>query len=154
MDRLNKSPFQRILCAVDGSENSVRAAEYAANLATLSGGTVVLMSAYHVPNEMKSLELQMGAGQSFIDRVRNRFADKHKVTLGQISEDLMGQSIKVETTLQEGAPGPAIVKTVKQLDCDVVVVGSRGAGDFKRFLLGSVSDYVVHHSKVPCLVVP
>ncbi|OQX67606.1 MAG: hypothetical protein B6A08_14490 [Sorangiineae bacterium NIC37A_2] len=37
---------------------------------------------------------------------------------------------------------------------DVIVVGSRGLGAFKRVLLGSVSSYVVHHAGRPVLVIP
>jgi nucleotide-binding universal stress UspA family protein len=146
--------FQRILCAVDGSENSIRAAHHAGVLAKQSGGVVVLFSCYHIPHEMLNLEVQMGAGTPFIERVRKRFSDRHQRTLNDISKRLEADGVTAETVLQEGAPGPSIVDGVEALKCDTVVVGSRGMGDFKRLLLGSVSDYAVHHCKVPCLVVP
>jgi nucleotide-binding universal stress UspA family protein len=39
------------------------------------------------------------------------------------------------------------------LNAAALVMGSRGLGAFKRAFLGSVSDYIVHHSEVPVIIV-
>lgn len=39
-------------------------------------------------------------------------------------------------------------------NCQMVVIGQRGLGTFRRTFLGSVSDYIIHHTKVPTIVVP
>ena len=51
-----------------------------------------------------------------------------------------------------GAPGEQILKAAE--DADLIVVGSRGAGGFKKLLMGSVSIHVTHHADCPVVVIP
>ena len=51
-----------------------------------------------------------------------------------------------------GPPGEAIVKAAESQKADLVIAGSRGLGTFRRTIMGSVSDYIVHHSKVPVMI--
>jgi nucleotide-binding universal stress UspA family protein len=51
-------------------------------------------------------------------------------------------------------PGQGIIAVSEQEKADLVVIGTRGLDRLRRTLLGSVSDYVVRHSKVPVLVCP
>lgn len=55
---------------------------------------------------------------------------------------------------QSENPGEGIVKTAIELDADMIIMGSRGLGTIRRTILGSVSDYVVHHANVPVVVCP
>ncbi|XP_064649364.1 universal stress protein Sll1388-like isoform X1 [Lineus longissimus] len=50
-------------------------------------------------------------------------------------------------------PGDALIQLSRDEHVDMVVIGTRGLGTVRRTLLGSVSDYVLHHSSVPVLVV-
>lgn len=51
-----------------------------------------------------------------------------------------------------GKPGEAIIKVVKKERAILLILGSRGIGKVQRTIMGSVSDYCVHHSPVPVLV--
>lgn len=51
-----------------------------------------------------------------------------------------------------GDPGEQIVQAAVKEGADFIITGSRGLGTIRRTFLGSVSDYVVHHSPVPVLV--
>jgi nucleotide-binding universal stress UspA family protein len=59
----------------------------------------------------------------------------------------------IEQRVIEGEPGIAICREAGELGVDLVVVGASERGAIGRALLGSVSDYVVHHSPCPVLVV-
>ncbi|XP_057292832.1 universal stress protein YxiE-like [Hydractinia symbiolongicarpus] len=54
----------------------------------------------------------------------------------------------------QGSPGETICNVVRQSKASMVVIGQRGLGVIRRTLMGSVSDYVLHHSNVPTLVIP
>ena len=62
--------------------------------------------------------------------------------------------LKCRLIKENGAPGEAVCKVIKERKVDHVVMGSRGLGTVSRALVGSVSDYCLHHSSVPVSVVP
>jgi nucleotide-binding universal stress UspA family protein len=58
----------------------------------------------------------------------------------------------VETRVLEGEPGPTLCAFAEEASANVIVLGTRGRGRFKRALLGSVSDYVVRNASCPVVV--
>lgn len=60
--------------------------------------------------------------------------------------------IKGRVIQTSGDPGHGIVTAAAECGADFIVVGSRGMGTIRRTLLGSVSDYLVHHSKIPVFI--
>lgn len=55
---------------------------------------------------------------------------------------------------ENNQPGEVIIKLAEDEKADFIVMGSRGVGTLRRTFLGSVSDYCVHHTKIPVVVVP
>jgi nucleotide-binding universal stress UspA family protein len=53
----------------------------------------------------------------------------------------------------KGDEGPKIVKFANDNNFDLIVIGSRGMSSIKEIFLGSTSNYVVHKSKTPVLIV-
>ncbi|KAK2139734.1 hypothetical protein LSH36_1635g00032, partial [Paralvinella palmiformis] len=53
---------------------------------------------------------------------------------------------------QFGSPGELIVKKAKEENVIMIIMGTRGMGKIRRTILGSVSDYVVHHAHCPVIV--
>lgn len=60
--------------------------------------------------------------------------------------------VSVQTHLPTGLPGPVIVDVATTLGYDTIVIGSRHLGPIKRRLLGSVSGYVVSHSRATTII--
>lgn len=66
--------------------------------------------------------------------------------LEQVAEQLRAAGIeKVSSLVREAKPGPEIVKTATEEDCDVIVMSTHGRTGLKRAMLGSVANYVVHN---------
>ncbi|XP_029653816.2 universal stress protein Slr1101, partial [Octopus sinensis] len=57
-----------------------------------------------------------------------------------------------EVKIIAGKPGEAIVHASQEEQAHLIVTGTRGLGTIRRTLVGSVSDYVLHHANVPVLI--
>ncbi len=145
-----------ILVAVDGSEGSQRALDAAAKLANASKAAAVtvlfskelrfpLVALTGLPGVQ--VEADLPAMQAEMEQVAKRALDKAKDALAK-------QGVKPALRSAWGPPADIICKTAQDERFDLVVIGHRGLGQMAGALLGSVSDRVVHHSKVPVLVVP
>lgn len=146
--------YDRILLAVDDSENSKRAVEVVRQLTSGSQQTVVLFHAFHVPNEMTGLASQFATSDQYLKKVKKSLRADAEALLESFKGQLQSDVGAIEIVLEEGRPGPAIVRALDEHDCGLAVLGKRGRGRVRQLLLGSASDYVVHHAKSPVVVVP
>lgn len=151
------SEDKHVIVAYDGSEHSEYALEWYAQNMHKAGNHIILL---HVPelNDMlhstrwansvyvfdrEVLESMLQEEQKRIQKDLERFAEKLK-SLG------LGGKVK---SIAAAKPGEGIAKEAESVNAELVVVGSRGQGAVRRTLLGSVSDYLVHHVHCPVLVV-
>ena len=56
--------------------------------------------------------------------------------------------------MPEGSPAQEILSTAKNWEADLIVVGSHGGSGLLHVLMGSISEHVIRHSKIPVMVVP
>lgn len=63
-------------------------------------------------------------------------------------------SFQIKHTLERlnGPPGESLIKAAEQQNVDLIIAGSRGHGTLRRTIMGSTSDYIVHHSHVPVMI--
>ena len=86
--------------------------------------------------------------RSRLDQLR---AEREQKLLG-IVEQARGVGVHATFLVWTGEPGQSIVSAAEAENADLVVVGTRALDRAGRFLLGSVSDYVVNHSTCPVLI--
>lgn len=70
-----------------------------------------------------------------------------------LRELFAGRKVPFRFRGEDGTPVSTIVAIARQEHADLIVLGSRGMGGFRSFLVGSVSDGVLHHAHCPVLVV-
>lgn len=134
--------FQTILLAVDGSEHSTRAAMLAGKLAQESHGEVI---AYHLRERIPT---RAGAVLSHVDEETNIADD----IANRLKAD--GVSVRPEQdTAFHGQAAQRIVGMAKEIEADVIVMGSRGLSDIGGLFLGSVAHKVLHLADRPVLIV-
>jgi len=73
--------------------------------------------------------------------------------LDKIREIAQKQNFEVTTHFEQGHAGDTILSTAEKLNADLIIMGSHGKSNIDRILIGSVSSFVVEHSKVSVLVV-
>ncbi len=143
--------FQRILVPLDGSDRAEQAVPVAARLARASGGTVILMQVVPLPADVRASKKHPEEvyDESVIEDV-NALPLNYLARVSQMAE-LVG--VWTETRVEYGEIAPSLLTAIKPLEVDLVVMCSHGSSGFKRWALGSVTERVLHHSKLPVLIV-
>ena len=70
-----------------------------------------------------------------------------------IEKNANAAGLEAESIVLKGDPAEKIVNFAEEHNVDMIIVGSLGKGGFERLVIGSVSEKVVRHAKVPVLVV-
>lgn len=142
--------FQRILVPTDGSETSARAVTTAVALARALGAEIHTLSVKETFPFGAVAELQPAPPQEFYD-AQDTLADRHVQSVRDACA-AAGVPCQAETT--DGVqPWEAIVAHAEARGCDLLVMGSQGRTGFSALLLGSETQDVLSHTKVPVLVV-
>lgn len=133
-----------IVVGVDGSRSSRKALAWAAKQAALTGARLVAITCWDYP-------VNYGWAPPWPPEF-DPAADS-KAMLDRVVDEVLGAgaSARVTTATFEGHPAPVLVELSKT--ASLVVVGSRGHGEFAGMLLGSVSEFLTTHAHCPVLVV-
>ena len=142
--------YQHILIPTDGSELTTTAVEAAARLAKALDARVTILSVKDPFPFSAISEMQPMPPQEFLD-AQERLAQS-RVKLAQEACQAMGLSHQ-GFTVEADHPWKAIIDTAKTHACDLIVMASHGRRGVSALLLGSETQKVLTHSKVPVLVV-
>jgi len=139
-----------ILVGVDGSDDSRRALAWAIREAAkhhvpltvmtvhpdpVRPATGIYWGVHLAPDDSRNLEVARASVQQFVDQVADEIETVPDITVSAVTGDPAAELIKASA------------------DADLLVVGSRGFGEFARLLMGSVSSKVVHHAAGPVAVI-
>ena len=139
-----KNSIKRILVPIDGSKNSLRGLDQAISIARNCGAVLVGINVIKVPPGIVLNKKKLESGSV---KAIEMLMDGAKTKSGRHGVQLNYKIIK-------GAdPGYDIVQYSKKHRIDLIVIGARGLGGIKEIFLGSVSNYVVHKSKIPVMIV-
>ena len=136
--------YERLLVAVDHSENSERVLAAARNLASISNGEVwvlhlrereVIPQLGDVPSESDA------EAKSAVDAAVGELTKAGITAHGEIRNTLFGHAAR------------EIIEDAKEHDAGVIVMGSRGRSDLTGLVLGSTAHKVIHLTDRPVLVV-
>jgi nucleotide-binding universal stress UspA family protein len=141
---LDPEDTRRILVGVDGSPASLEALHWAVHQAELTGATLTVLTTWEWPGSYgwappvpEDFDPERDAGtvlEAAVASVRAGHPD-----------------VELDTLVVEGHPAPILVAESER--ADLLVVGSRGHGEFTGMLIGSVSEHCVANAHCPVLVV-
>jgi nucleotide-binding universal stress UspA family protein len=141
-----KTMFSTILVAIDGSNASMDAADYAISISKQYNAELYALHVIHAdvdlfgPHETSEYTTEMrNEGEKYMDKVRLKANEKNI-------------QIKTEIISSTNIAG-GIVDYAEENNIDLIVIGTRGLSGFKKLLLGSVARNVVTYAHCPVMVV-
>ena len=141
--------IKRILCAVDFSETSGHALDFALGLAAAVNADVRVLYVFSVGEigfADDVLQLDPDTVLDLQERLRHR--------LEEMLEKHFKPGVDIESLIIQGDPSRQIGPAASELHVDLIVMGTHGHGALERLLLGSVAERVLRTAPVPVLTVP
>jgi len=151
--------INKVLVALDGSEPSQRALDYAVDFAKKWNAELNMIAV--IPRVMLPIFPDEGFGATPLAAARD--FGQYQERMRSIYQNILAEAeakvrrehpdMKVLTKLEEGRPSATIVDFSEKNDVDLIVIGSRGIGGITGWILGSTSRNVVQSCTKPILVV-
>nr|WP_255420833.1 universal stress protein [Methanosarcina sp. MSH10X1] len=141
------------MIATDGSKYSQNAVLHGMELAKLMGAKVYALYVFnkdeYAPPVLET-PVPLGSDWNITEATLRQEGNDAIQYAKKVAED---KQVDYEGAVVEGDPANEILEFAEQNKVDIIVMGTLGKGGLERFLLGSVTDKVVRHSKVSVLVV-
>jgi nucleotide-binding universal stress UspA family protein len=143
---MREGTYKKIMIATDGSELVKKAVNTSIELSRLSGAK--LYAVYVVVPATRSIR-DFGWEKTALEHSRH----EGEAATRFVEDAAKSAGVEVESVLLEGHPADKIIEFAEQNDIEIIVMGTLGKTGLTRFLLGSVAENVMRHSKTPVLVV-
>jgi nucleotide-binding universal stress UspA family protein len=138
----------KILLPVDGSELSLEAVRFVLRMA--QDGLQINVVLANVQEPANLYEVLVAHDPELINRVSAQ-AGLHALTAAK--ELLDAAKVTYEREVAKGDPAHTIIDIAERFECELIVMGARGASTLRSAMLGSVSNEVLHASGVPVIIV-
>jgi len=148
--KMQTRTLQRVLIGIDGSAESLAAAEWLASLEPVLGSIEVTAVAAYGADAVATLPVYV-----FTDDFWREWRDSLQKDLdGAWTKPLRDAGFKVSALVVEGTPEEVMLRLAGEQQADLIVVGSRGRGHVRGILLGSVSHALAIHAHCPVVIFP
>jgi nucleotide-binding universal stress UspA family protein len=141
----------KILVSTDGSEFSRAAVEKCCEIVVAPDKTrIKIVSVFEVIEPM-----DISISPEFSRELENSANKKAQEFAAEAEAQIRERfpEINLETQISTGAPEQILIETAREWSADLIVIGSHGQGFWRRMLLGSITDSLVHHAPCSVLVV-
>ena len=151
--------MKKILIALDYNPSAQKVAETGHDLAKAMNAQTILLHVISEVTNYSSLNYSpiMGfGGFSSVDTVQTDTIEKMKrsaQTYLDKSKQHLGNE-KIQTVVKNGDYGETILETAKELDVDIIVMGTHSRRGLEKILVGSVAEKVLRHSLIPVFIIP
>lgn len=144
--------FKHILIPTDGSPVAEKAISAGVNLAKEMGASVTGFYAVEPPPTHLYGEGYL-ADRKLVEELERRALENAKQSVAKIAEAAKAAGVKCETVVGKAVvPYKGIVDAAQKNKCDAIFMASNGHRGLTGLLLGSVTQQVLTHSKIPVLV--
>jgi len=151
----NPPKLQRMLVAMDPFDSSEVFEGYVYRIATWSHAEIVLLLVSEIADETLAMFRKQLLPPGQIDAEIQAREKELEPRLMDLAMRLRETGVRVFPRLAYGRRiGETILETAESEQVQLIVMGSRGHGAIKSLLVGSVTDYVLHRSTIPLLIIP
>jgi len=142
-------PFEKILIAIDFSENSEYAFDYALTLAKQFNGELTIM---HVINEPVDLRGFYVPHISF-EQLEKEIEDGAVKMMEKFCIAKLGDFTNYKTIIVSGIPYEEIIRKAEEMGASLLVVGTHGRKGLDHLIFGSTAERVVRSASCPVLTI-
>ena len=144
--------LQRILCAVDFSECSLHALDYATSLAQEADAQLTVVHVIELPPDIpREVHETVLAGPRNIREYVALAEEVGRARLADAVSEHIRASVTTDTVLAAGKPYREILRVAAEHGADLLVVGVHGRGAVDRMLFGSTTQHLVRQASCPVL---
>ncbi len=146
---MNDISISRIMCPVDFSESSDHALGYAVDLARMFGAQLTLLHVVEVP----FLPSYAMAGVPDLSLPLEQIEEGARKGLERLIEECRKKHERVETELRTGTAFMEIINYAREIQADMIVMGTHGRTGLSHIIIGSVAEKVVRKAPCPVLTI-
>lgn len=144
----SSKPQRKILIATDGSETAKEAVDFGLEMAGCSGAKIYAVYVIDT-TPYRSVPLDQIWSKNVLDEFER---EGHEAT-SYVENVAKAYGTEAESRVLKGDPAEKILTFAEDNGIDMIIVGSFGKGRYERLVIGSVSEKIVRHAKVPVLIV-
>ena len=142
------SRFKQILVPIDFSAHSTAAFEAAVEIAKAFDSKIHLLHCYQIqPGGISPYGIAIPSG--YFAEIRDAASQQ----LAEWQEEHVPAGISTAASTMSESPSEAIITTAKEIEADLIVMGTRGLSGFKHVMLGSVAERIVRLAPCPVMTV-
>lgn len=143
--------MKKILVAIDGSEISEKVLQQAKTIGEQFNSEILVMTI--VKRLVPAYHYRLGADFGHTHLVNKESEEIAERMIGHAEETFKDYAGKFDTLLAHGDPAEGILEIAEKENPDLLIMGNRGLGGFRRIMLGSVSTKVLHHAACTVMIV-
>ena len=154
LPNLVNTRISKILVAIDGSEHSFKASEYALELAKSFGAQLYAITVTYIPASDHLYQKEVLSKSLVEDSSNNSMKDAGN-WFESFTQNAKEDNIQLKTELINSARPVdyVILEYAEEQKIDLIVVGTKGRTGFKKLMLGSIASSIVTYAHCPVIVV-
>ena len=136
--------FRRVLCPIDFSEHSLAALDLALKIAQRNDAMLYLLNVAPMPAGAAGFQPVPMDPYPYLEKDGRKRLEK-------LARERIPTVVRYETLVVSGDPAELVLNAARDLDADLIVIGTHGRKGLSHLVLGSVAERVVRESPAPVL---
>jgi nucleotide-binding universal stress UspA family protein len=148
--------FEKILVAYDDGILAYKALDTAIELAKNISGEIIIGSAFNMhTHDWERITTMAGvlgdcAAKDIFHEINQKYIERIQA---EAVAKVLEANIRVQSAAKKGNPGSVLTQMAQDFQADLIVMGSHNRDSIGQFFLGSVSNYVLHNTACPVLII-